>query len=115
MIYREEWVMKSYTDGISLHKQVILSKLDDLGLVNSLVYVAGSLMGGFGNATSDVDIYEVCEESHLDKQACKSPDSESLYYVLPVKTKIFSLLANQIFPINMFSWIVGQPSRSRIT
>lgn len=70
--------MRSYIGDILLHKQVILSKLDDLNLENSLVYVAGSLLEGFGNATSDVDIYVVCEKSYLDKQACKLTDSESL-------------------------------------
>lgn len=70
--------MKSYIREVLSHKQVILSKLDDLDIKNSYVYAAGSLMEGFGNSTSDIDIYVICDKAYLDKPACKLSSSESL-------------------------------------
>jgi predicted nucleotidyltransferase len=40
----------------------ILKYLSNINYDNSIVYLAGSLMEGFGNSTSDIDIYVICDE-----------------------------------------------------
>jgi len=40
----------------------ILNYLNHINFDNSIVYLAGSLMEGFGNSTSDIDVYVICDE-----------------------------------------------------
>lgn len=41
---------------------IILEKIKNIDIDNSLIYIAGSLMEGFGNKTSDIDVYIICEK-----------------------------------------------------
>jgi hypothetical protein len=49
-------------EKILLQPEQILNYLNAFELKNSYVYISGSLMEGFGNHTSDVDVYVICNE-----------------------------------------------------
>lgn len=46
----------------SVKKYDVLKYLEGLEMKSSLVYMAGSIMEGFGNATSDIDVYVICDD-----------------------------------------------------
>lgn len=54
---------------------VILNYLKNINLNQSIVYFAGSLMEGFGNSKSDIDIYVICDEIPIIKVADNIPQS----------------------------------------
>ncbi|PFA69818.1 hypothetical protein CN378_03350 [Bacillus sp. AFS015802] len=47
---------------------VIIGYLNDINFDDCIVYLAGSLMEGFGNSTSDIDVYVICDVFPAMKQ-----------------------------------------------
>ncbi|MBA1334427.1 MAG: hypothetical protein HPY66_2276 [Firmicutes bacterium] len=63
--------------NIENHPHLILQHLKGIDLDTSLVYIAGSLMEGFGNETSDIDVYVICKDISTDRFR-GDPSSEEL-------------------------------------
>lgn len=49
--------------------ELILKHLGEIDLNRSLIYMAGSLMEGFGNGTSDIDVYIICDQIKVNDNA----------------------------------------------
>jgi predicted nucleotidyltransferase len=53
--------MNSKVENLIKDPSFILDYLNHIDIDNSIVYLAGSLMEGFGNSTSDIDVYVICD------------------------------------------------------
>lgn len=58
----------------------LLSLLHLTNLESAIVYLAGSLLEGFGNATSDIDVYVLCEEEDISILQNKKSKMDGAFY-----------------------------------
>ncbi|MBO8164931.1 MAG: nucleotidyltransferase domain-containing protein [Brevibacillus sp.] len=56
----------------------IFSILKELNQDSSVVYLAGSIMEGFGNSTSDVDVYVICDKEYIQELVQKASDHDAI-------------------------------------
>lgn len=67
--------MKNELNNLLEDPSEILRYLNNVDYNTSVVYLAGSLMEGFGNSTSDIDVYVICNEIpsiNIDKNISQS-------------------------------------------
>lgn len=73
-----------------LQPEQILKYLCGLDLKEGYVYISGSLMEGFGNHTSDLDVYVICNEIPVDLSIKDDCSGES--YLWEGKTLVRNLI-----------------------
>lgn len=86
--------MQIAAEQILLQPEQILNYLHGLELNDGYVYVSGSLMEGFGNQTSDVDVYVICNVIPEDFSIGYDNSGES--YLWEGKTLVRNLIHEQV-------------------
>lgn len=59
--------------------QKIMSYITEININSSLVFLAGSILEGFGNATSDIDVYIICDNTDNKVMNLTNHNGESIF------------------------------------
>ncbi|MNW33709.1 hypothetical protein D3C74_106750 [compost metagenome] len=71
-------MMVTSVNQVLYQPELILKQLEGIELASSYVYISGSLLEGFGNEKSDIDVYVICKE--IPKKFPQNNVEESLLW-----------------------------------